>query len=153
MKISGGCYFFTVNLMDRKAKTLTDNIDLLRTAYANMRRKHPFHCDAIVILPDHLHTVWTLPAGDCDYSKRLQLFKAGFSRYLPSAPSRSASVVGFSPRVSTIPTKHTKHISTHKTILAFEIILATRGLKPTLPAKILPRRRSFGGGVSSVLGM
>jgi putative transposase len=91
VKLSGGTYFFTVNLMDRRAKTLTDNIDLLRNAYANMRRKHPFHCDAIVILPDHLHAVWTLPAGDCDYSKRLQLFKAGFSRYLPSAPSRSHS--------------------------------------------------------------
>ncbi len=91
VKLSGGCYFFTVNLMDRRAKTLTDNIDLLRDAYGNMHRKHPFHCDAIVILPDHLHAVWTLPAGDCDHSKCWQMFKAGFSRHLPPAPSRSHS--------------------------------------------------------------
>jgi REP element-mobilizing transposase RayT len=70
VKLSGGTYFFTVNLMDRRAKTLTDNIDLLRNAFAQMRRKHPFYCDAIVILPDHLHAVWTLPAGDCNYSRR-----------------------------------------------------------------------------------
>lgn len=91
MKVSGGTFFFTVNLMDRRAKTLTENIDLLRNAFAQMRHKHPFHCDAIVILPDHLHAVWTLPTGDCEYSERWQLFKAGFSRHLPSAYQRSHS--------------------------------------------------------------
>jgi len=41
--------------------------------------KNPFQIDAMMVLPDHLHAVWTLPPGDCDYSTRWMLIKAGFS--------------------------------------------------------------------------
>jgi putative transposase len=57
-----------------------------------VRAAHPFDIAAMVVLPEHLHTIWTLPAGDTDYSTRWALIKAGFSRALPKderiSPSR-----------------------------------------------------------------
>ena len=79
-RISGGSYFFTVTLHDRQSHTLTDHIDLLRIGFRETQRRWPFVIDAIVILPDHLHTVWTLPAGDADYSNRWRLIKSRFTR-------------------------------------------------------------------------
>ncbi len=52
---------------------------------------HPFVIDAIVIMPDHLHTVWTLPEGDSDYPTRWGLIKGGFSRALPATERLSKS--------------------------------------------------------------
>ncbi|MDO8891499.1 MAG: transposase [Sulfurimicrobium sp.] len=79
----GGTFFFTVNLADRSQSLLTENIDELRASLRRVRERHPFHIDAIVILPDHLHSVWTLPPGDTNYPTRWALIKAGFSRTLP----------------------------------------------------------------------
>ncbi len=62
----GGSYFFTVNLDDRRRTLLTDHIDLLRRAFRETRARHPFTIDAIVVLPEHLHAIWTLPEGDAD---------------------------------------------------------------------------------------
>jgi REP element-mobilizing transposase RayT len=59
--VTGGCYFFTVNLLERQRTLLTDNIDLLRDSVRRVRRLYPFHIDAWVVLPDHLHCVLTLP--------------------------------------------------------------------------------------------
>ncbi len=53
----------------------------------------PFTIDAIVILPEHLHAVWTLPAGDNDFALRWRLIKTTFSRNLPHVERRSASRV------------------------------------------------------------
>ena len=64
--ISGGCFFFTVNLADRRLQLLIENIDALRTAFRETQQHHPFAIDAIVVLPDHLHAVLTLPEGDAD---------------------------------------------------------------------------------------
>jgi REP element-mobilizing transposase RayT len=47
---------------------LTDHIEALRTAVKLTRRKHPFAIDAVVVLPDHLHIVMTLPDGDMDFT-------------------------------------------------------------------------------------
>ena len=80
--ISGGCYFFTVNLADRRQRLLTDHIASLRHAFRETRARHPFAIDAIVILPDHLHAIWTLPQGDSDFVTRWRLIKSGFSRGL-----------------------------------------------------------------------
>jgi putative transposase len=82
---------FTLNLADRRFSLLTDNIGLLRTAFRYTRHRHPFTIDAIVILPDHLHALWTLPPGDSDFSTRWRLIKATFSRGLPLAECVSAS--------------------------------------------------------------
>lgn len=70
---------------------LVDNIELLRRAFRDTRRRHPFAIDAIAVLPDHLHAVWTLPEGDKDFAGRWQLIKAGFSRALPQGEPVSAS--------------------------------------------------------------
>ncbi|SRR5713226_3630911 len=78
--VAGGTYFFTVNLADRNRTLLTDHIAVLRAVLLSVKRRHPFHIDAMVILPDHLHAVWTLPAGDADYPMRWSLIKMGFSR-------------------------------------------------------------------------
>ena len=80
VRIAGGSYFFTVNLLERRRTLLTNHIADLRAVFRAVRQKHPFHIDAIVVLPDHLHCIWTLPEGDVDYSTRWQLIKAGFAR-------------------------------------------------------------------------
>jgi REP-associated tyrosine transposase len=82
--IPGGSYFFTVNLADRRSRLLTENIDLLRSAFRYARERHPLTIDAIVVLPDHLHTVWSLPEGDGDFALRWRLIKSTFSRELPA---------------------------------------------------------------------
>ena len=81
--VPGGRYFFTVNLADRRLSLLTDHIEKLRAAFRYARRRHPFTVDAIVVLPDHLHAIWTLPQGEWDFATRWRLAKATFSRDLP----------------------------------------------------------------------
>lgn len=78
----GASYFFTVTLKNRQASLLTDNIDILRRCFKRCKNHHPFHIDAIVILPEHLHTIWTLPVSNDDYPKRWRLIKAAFTREL-----------------------------------------------------------------------
>ena len=78
----GGTWFFTVNLLDRRSSTLVDHTDLLRRAFRRVRAKYPFDMLAIVVLPNHLHCIWTLPPNDADFSKRWRLIKARFSREL-----------------------------------------------------------------------
>jgi putative transposase len=79
---AGGKYFFTVNLADRSRRLLVERVDDLRFAVRAMRDRHPFEIVAWVVLPDHLHAVWTLPQGDVDFSTRWMLIKSGFSRRL-----------------------------------------------------------------------
>ena len=64
--VPGGTYFFTVTLRGRSFRLLVEHIGSLRAVFREVKRKHPFHIDAIAILPDHLHTVWTLPEDDAD---------------------------------------------------------------------------------------
>ena len=89
--ISGGSFFFTANLAERRRRLLTDYIHLLRKAFRDVRRRHPFEIDAIVILPDHLHAVWTLPQDDADYALRWRQIKSAFSRGLPTGERISES--------------------------------------------------------------
>lgn len=89
--LAGGTYFFTVNLMDRRSRLLIENIGLLRAACRYVRRRHPCGTDAIVVLPDHMHVLWTLPPGDADFSTRWRLIKSMFSRSLPATEPVSAS--------------------------------------------------------------
>jgi putative transposase len=81
--VPGGCWFFTANLLNRRSRLLTERIDELRDAIGQTRRRHPFHIDAFVVLPDHIHTMWTLPPGDTDFSLRWRLIKMGFAKSLP----------------------------------------------------------------------
>jgi len=88
----GGTYFFTVNLAERNKTLLVDHIDDLRVAFKKVKTSHPFTIDAIVILPEHIHAIWTLPKNDADFSIRWRLIKSWFSKSLPKieriCPSR-----------------------------------------------------------------
>jgi len=88
----GATWFFTVNLAERRGnRLLTDRIELLRAAFIHVKANHPFEIDAVVVLPDHLHCILTLPAGDSDFSTRWGLIKAYFSRNLDKSERISTS--------------------------------------------------------------
>ena len=89
--VEGASYFFTVNLAERNSQLLTEHVGLLRNSFRIVKAAHPFIIDAIVIMPNHLHTIWTLPVDDSDFSTRWGLIKAGFSRKLPSSERISNS--------------------------------------------------------------
>jgi putative transposase len=78
--LPGGTFFFTVTLNDRKSSALVDHVALLRSAFRKTQSERPFVTDAIVILPDHLHAILTLPPGDADFSDRWRRIKGGFTR-------------------------------------------------------------------------
>jgi putative transposase len=89
--VPGGTWFFTVNLLQRHHNDLLlREVDLLRDCVRRVRARYPFHIDAWVVLPEHMHCIWTLPPGDCDFSLRWRLIKSGFSRALPATERRSA---------------------------------------------------------------
>lgn len=90
-KVKGGTYFFTVNLAQRDRRFLVDHVGVLRTVVKTVKQRHPFAIDGFVVLPDHLHALWTLPEGDADFSTRWMLIKAGFSRRLAKFEHRNPS--------------------------------------------------------------
>ena len=69
--IPGGTYFFTVVTYGRQP-LLADhlNINALGRAFRRVKEERPFTMDAFVLMPDHLHCIWTLPEGNADYSSR-----------------------------------------------------------------------------------
>ncbi|MGN2248261.1 transposase [Frateuria sp. GZRR35] len=85
----GGTFFFTLALADRDSALLTRHIASLRAALSLARDARPFRLDAMVVLPEHLHLLCTLPATDTDYATRIAHFKACFSRYLPDRSDRA----------------------------------------------------------------
>ena len=68
-----------------------DHIDELRTAIRTTRKTKPFHIDAWVVLPDHMHCIWTLPKNDSDYSGRWREIKKSFTKSFPNDEYRSRS--------------------------------------------------------------
>ncbi|HKA56849.1 MAG TPA: transposase [Candidatus Binatia bacterium] len=90
-RLAGGCYFFTVVLARRTDQYLVDHAGALRAAFRKVKLSHPFRLDALVVLLDHLHCVWTLPEGDDDFPTRWFLIKSSFSRALPQIELRSES--------------------------------------------------------------
>jgi len=82
--IEGGCYFFTV-VTEKRRKIFSedDNVKRLRAAFKTVMQKRPFVIDAAVVLPDHLHFIWTLPEYDSDYSTRWRLIKSAFTKQCP----------------------------------------------------------------------
>jgi putative transposase len=72
----GGCYFFTLVTWHRYPYFADEpNINHLRAAFKHVKQQHPFHIEAIVVLPDHLHTIWRLPEDSTNYSLRWRLIK------------------------------------------------------------------------------
>ena len=81
-----------MNLAERLGnRLLVEQVDLLRAAFAHVKRQHPFKMNAIVILPDHLHSILTLPPDNTDFSTRWGLIKAYFSRRIIQGERISAS--------------------------------------------------------------
>ncbi len=80
--VAGGTYFFTVNLRDRRSNALTDHADAFRKIMRDVKTLLPFTIDAMVVLPEHWHAVWTLPECDANYVRRLRLVKARFTSHL-----------------------------------------------------------------------
>ena len=78
--VLGGTFFFTVTLNDRRSSVLVEHVASLRAAFRKTRIERPFVIDAIVILPDHLHAIMTLPSGDSDFSDRWRRIKGNFTR-------------------------------------------------------------------------
>ena len=89
VRVPGGTYFFTVNLLRRDSTLLTEHITELRAAFRTVRSERPFDIVAIVVLPDHLHCIWSLPKDDADNATRWRHIKALFSRSLPGDELRS----------------------------------------------------------------
>lgn len=87
----GVTYFFTINLADRSSDLLVKEIEAFRNAFQTVKHKHPFHIDAIVILPDHLHMLCTMPNNDADFSKHIKLIKYYFSYHIAKTESISNS--------------------------------------------------------------
>ncbi len=83
--------FFTVNIAERNKSLLIDHIDELRGAFKKIKQNHPFIIEAIVILPDQIHTLWQLPEYDADFPTRWRLIKSAFSRALPQTERISTS--------------------------------------------------------------
>jgi putative transposase len=88
-RVSGGTFFFTVNLLDRRSNLLVARIEALRDAVRRVRARAPFHIHAWVVLPDHMHCLWTLPQGDADFPGRWRAIKTAFARALPIGEPRS----------------------------------------------------------------
>jgi putative transposase len=80
--IPGGTFFFTVTLAERRSTALVDHIGTLRSAFRAARHARPFAIDAIVVLPDHLHAILTLPTNDADFPGRWRKIKGHFSNAL-----------------------------------------------------------------------
>ena len=102
----GGTYFFTL-VTENRYPFLCDNDarSILHGSISRCAHSRPFTLDAIVLLPDHLHMIWTLPANDADFSTRLSIIKSTFTRryvavahaeqprsvsHLPQSPPRAS---------------------------------------------------------------
>ena len=89
---TGATVFFTVCLAARGSDLLVREVDRLRAAVRATRAERPFDAVAWVVLPDHMHCIWSLPAGDRDYPTRWGAIKARFSMdmgragFTPPAP-------------------------------------------------------------------
>ncbi|TXH64915.1 MAG: transposase [Lysobacteraceae bacterium] len=84
MWLPGGTYFFTVNLLERRRRLLVERIEALGHAFRRARADRPYTMVACVVLPDHLHCIWTLPEGDADIANRWRQIKLDFSRSVPA---------------------------------------------------------------------
>jgi putative transposase len=88
--VTGGTFFFTVTLADRTSRALIEQVEALRAAVRMTRVSNPFKIDAVVVLPEHLHIVMTLPEGDADYPTRWSLIKRRFTDAVVKSGARVA---------------------------------------------------------------
>jgi putative transposase len=74
--VPGGTGFFTVvtHLLQSPAACT-----LLGQVIREVRLELPFQTVAMILLPDHLHAIWTLPPADDDFSTRWHKIKRNFT--------------------------------------------------------------------------
>ncbi len=126
-RLPGVIYFFTVALRDRRSRLLTEHVEALRDVVQCVKRQWPFRIDALVVLPDHLHAVWTLPSGDADFSKRWQAIKAQFTRRLVKRGSILAHDRGAANTIFGNGVSGNTSSATSRTLLATLTILLQSG--------------------------
>lgn len=84
--LPGGSFFFTLVMVGRRPIFASEEaVDVLRDAFRSVRLSRPFELDAMVVLPDHLHCIWTLPPGDADFATRWRLVKTWFTKHCDPA--------------------------------------------------------------------
>jgi len=89
----GGTFFFTVVTYGRAPFLCHEPARrILRNAIDLCRAQHPFTIEAFVLLPDHLHAIWTLPPGDVDFSTRWGKIKKAFTTKWRAEGGKEASV-------------------------------------------------------------
>jgi putative transposase len=76
----GRTWYFTLNLADENSQLLTRHSGLLAESSRDVEGLYPFDALAVVILPNHMHLIWTLPEDDLDYDRRISHLRSGFSR-------------------------------------------------------------------------
>ena len=81
--MSGASYFFTL-ITHQRARLFsgTKNVDRWHRAVRKIQGVRPFVVEAEVVMPDHLHIIWTLPEADADYATRIRLIKTAFTKDL-----------------------------------------------------------------------
>jgi putative transposase len=77
--VKGGTHFFTLATYKRRPIFDAVAVDILRKGFRKCIDERPFAIEGIVILPDHIHCMWTLPPEDCDYSARWKDIKCYFT--------------------------------------------------------------------------
>jgi putative transposase len=100
--VRGGSFFFTVVTHDRQPLFATEEaVATLREAFRRVKAQHPFHLEAMVVLPDHLHCLWILPPEDADFATRWRLIKTWFTKHCAADPVGRVSRSGVTrhPRI------------------------------------------------------
>ncbi len=139
MYVPGGTYFFTVNLAQRGGDLLVRHVDVLREAVRVTRLERPFRIEAWVVMPDHLHAVWTLPEGDADFSVRWGAIKSRFSRgcRVGLAPTRLNMPAG-------APVEGFGRVGASSWALTKADVLERVGASPTLRSPSKVRKKESG---------
>ena len=89
----GGTFFFTlVTYARRPVFRAEDARRMLRESFDRVRRNRPFTIEAMVLLPEHLHCIWTLPDGDAEFSVRWRKIKESFTRSFLATGGRESLV-------------------------------------------------------------
>ncbi|MDH5182096.1 MAG: transposase [Gammaproteobacteria bacterium] len=89
-RVPGGGCFFTINFLERHDNhLLIQHINFLRHVVKRVRTRYYYHINGWVVLPDHLHCIWTLSSGDDDYAMRIRLINTLFARQIPRIEHRT----------------------------------------------------------------
>lgn len=90
--VPGARYFLTLVTHER-ARLFEDeaNVERWHRAVAKVQRHRPFGIEAEVVLPDHLHLLWSLPDGDADFPTRIRFVKTAFTKDLTTGSCVTAA--------------------------------------------------------------